>query len=64
MHSRLAEQLKGRFAISTAPVPFDIPAMKQMLSYHPGRKDDAGLTWLRGRIEAIAQRGEPLETSI
>lgn len=61
MHSRLAEQLKGRFAISTAPVPFEIPAMKQMLSYHPGRKDDAGLTWLRGRIEAIAQRGEPLD---
>ncbi|WP_298170599.1 LysR family transcriptional regulator [Novosphingobium sp.] len=58
MHSRLAAQLKGRFAITSAPVPFEIPAMKQMLSYHPGRKDDAGLAWLRGRIEAIAHKGE------
>jgi DNA-binding transcriptional LysR family regulator len=54
MHSRLTRQLVGRFAISTAPMPFEIPAMKQMLSFHPGRKDDAGLTWLRARIEAIA----------
>ncbi|WP_353227796.1 LysR family transcriptional regulator [Novosphingobium sp.] len=54
MHSRLARQLTGRFAITTAPMPFEIPAMKQMLSFHPGRKDDAGLTWLRAKIEAIA----------
>jgi DNA-binding transcriptional LysR family regulator len=57
MHSRLATQLAGRFAIATAPMPFEIPAMKQMLSYHPGRKDDAGLSWLRGKIEAIAHAG-------
>lgn len=57
MHLRLARQLKGRFAIVSAPVPFEMPAMKQMLSYHPGRKDDTGLTWLRGRIEAIARHG-------
>lgn len=60
MHARLAQQLQGRFAITSAPMPFEMPAMKQMLSYHPGRKDDAGLTWLRGQIEAIARRGEPL----
>jgi LysR family nod box-dependent transcriptional activator len=57
MHARLAAQLVGRFAIATAPAPFEIPPMKQMLSYHPGRKDDAGLTWLRTRIEAIAHAG-------
>ncbi|WP_298285658.1 LysR family transcriptional regulator [Novosphingobium sp.] len=55
MHARLATQLAGRFALSTAPMPFEIPAMRQMLSYHPGRKDDAGMTWLRSRIEAIAR---------
>lgn len=57
MHARLAARLAGRFALATAPMPFEIPAMKQMLSYHPGRKDDVGLTWLRSRIEAIAQAG-------
>ena len=46
--------LEGRFAIATAPLPFEMPPMKQMLSYHAGRKDDAGLSWLRTRIERIA----------
>jgi LysR family nod box-dependent transcriptional activator len=54
MHHRLAMNLEGRFAIATAPLPFEMPPMKQMLSYHAGRKDDAGLTWLRNRIERIA----------
>lgn len=54
MHSRLAKRLAGRFEIATAPLPFEMPAMKQMLSYHPGRKGDAALTWLRAKIEALA----------
>lgn len=54
MHSRFAKQLAGRFEIATAPLPFDMPPMNQMLSYHAGRKDDPGLLWLRARIEAIA----------
>jgi DNA-binding transcriptional LysR family regulator len=54
MHSRLAKSLAGRFEMATAPLPFEMPAMKQMLSYHPGRKGDAALTWLRGKIESIA----------
>ena len=36
MHSRLARRLEGRFAIATAPLPFDMPPMNQMLSYHAG----------------------------
>lgn len=54
MHSRLAKHLTGRFEISTAPLPFEMPPMNQMLSYHAGRQDDAGLSWLRARIEQIA----------
>lgn len=54
MHSRFAKRLAGRFEIATAPLPFDMPPMNQMLSYHAGRKDDAGLSWLRERIERIA----------
>jgi DNA-binding transcriptional LysR family regulator len=55
MHHRLARKLEGRFAIVTAPLPFEMPPMKQMLCYHAGRKDDAGLTWLRTKIERIAR---------
>lgn len=55
MHERLAQNLKGRFDIVTVPLPFDMPPMKQMLSYHAGRKDDAGLSWLRAKIERIAR---------
>lgn len=55
MHSRLARRLEGRFAIATAPLPFEMPPMNQMLSYHAGRQDDAGLSWLRARIERIAE---------
>ena len=54
MHQRLARNLDGRFDIVTVPLPFEMPPMKQMLSYHAGRKDDAGLTWLRTKIERIA----------
>lgn len=54
MHSRMARQIAGRFEIATAPMPFEMPAMKQMLSYHPGRKGDAALTWLRQKIETLA----------
>ena len=53
LHARLARQLEGRFAIASATAPFDIAPMNQMLSYHAGRADDAGLTWLRGKIERI-----------
>jgi DNA-binding transcriptional LysR family regulator len=55
MHSRFARQLAGRFEIVTAPLPFDMPPMNQMLSYHAGRKDDPGLLWLRDKIETIAR---------
>ncbi|MCB2065013.1 MAG: LysR family transcriptional regulator [Erythrobacter sp.] len=55
LHGRLAKDLERRFAICTVPVPFDFPAMRQMLCYHAGREEDAGLTWLRRQIEAIAR---------
>lgn len=55
LHARLARQLEGRFAIKAVPLPFPMPNMQQMLCYHAGREDDAGLTWLRRKIEAIAE---------
>ncbi len=55
LHGRLARNMQNRFAISLVPVPFEFPPMRQMLSYHAGREEDAGLIWLRSRIEAIAR---------
>ncbi len=54
LHERLARQLERRFDICSAPPPFAIPPMKQMLTYNVGREEDAGLAWLRRKIEAIA----------
>lgn len=56
LHESLALQLAKRFAITVVPVPFPVPPMRQMLSYHAGREEDAGLNWLRSRVEAIARR--------
>jgi len=53
----LVALLVGHCALATAPIPFEIPQMKQILSYHPRRKDDAGMTWRRSLIKAIARVG-------
>ena len=55
LHERLVVQLEGRFAIRRVPAPYPVPAMKQMLCYHAGREEDAGLLWLRSKIERIAR---------
>lgn len=58
IHASIARQMERRFAVKAVPPPFPIPPMLQMLSYHAGREDDAGLTWLRHKIEAIAAADE------
>lgn len=58
IHARLARQLQRHFAVKAVPLPFSMPPMQQMLSYHAGREDDAGLAWLRGKIEAIVAKDE------
>jgi len=55
LHKRLAVQLEDRFAVRHVPVPFNFPAMKQMLCYNSGHEQDAGLLWLRDKIERIAR---------
>ena len=55
LHERLVLQLEPRFAIRHVPVPYPFPSMKQMLCYNAGREEDAGLRWLRTKIERIAR---------
>mgnify|MGYP000191595579 CR=1 FL=1 len=47
--------LARRFDIVVVPVPFPVQPMRQMVCYHAGREEDAGLNWLRARIEAIVR---------
>lgn len=55
LHGSLARILAKRFAIRVVELPFEFPEMRQMLCYHAGREEDAGLNWLRQQIEAIAR---------
>ena len=57
MNSPLPTKIAGWFVTITALTPFENRAKQQMLGCRIGRKDHAGLTWLRIEIEAIARAG-------
>ena len=50
LHSSIVADMEARFDIIGVPPPFEIPPMLQMVSFHSGREDDAGLKWLRERL--------------
>jgi LysR family nod box-dependent transcriptional activator len=52
MHERLAQLMAQRLPITLQQLPFVFPTMKEMIQFNRARQDDAGLAWLRGRIEA------------
>ena len=54
MHQRLARLFANRLEIAIAEVPFDFPAMREMIQYHQTRVNDTGLRWL---IDEIKQLG-------
>ncbi len=54
MHERLARAMAETFPIAIAEIPFDFPAMREMVQHHRSRGDDEGLAWLRRRIAEAA----------
>ncbi|WP_395651770.1 LysR family transcriptional regulator [Brevundimonas sp.] len=54
MHERLARTMSDFFPIKYAPLPFEIPPMRQMMQFHTTRRSDAGLTWLRDELRRSA----------
>ena len=54
MHERLARSVVKLFPLVWAPTPFDFPIMREMVQYHRARAGDAGLTWLRATMAAVA----------
>ena len=54
MHERLARAMASRFAITLAPLPFEMPPLREMVQYHSARAKDEGLIWLRAQLQEIA----------
>lgn len=50
MHERLARSAATHLPISFCDLPFEFPAMREMIQYHRGRTADPGLIWLRAEI--------------
>ncbi|HVF17499.1 MAG TPA: hypothetical protein VNA21_11330 [Steroidobacteraceae bacterium] len=50
MHERLAKAMLPTFPPAIAPLPFDLPAMREMVQYHRAREADGGLKWLIGKL--------------
>ncbi len=38
------------FPLAIAPIPFDFPAMREMMQFNHARSADEGLTWLRSEL--------------
>jgi LysR family nod box-dependent transcriptional activator len=55
MHERLVRIMTREFPIAHAPLPYRLPAMREMLQYHRARAPDEGLTWLRAQIAAVVE---------
>ena len=55
MHERLARAMLPKFPLAIAPLPFEIPLMREMIQYHQAREADAGLRWLIAKLLRKAQ---------
>ncbi len=58
MHERLAHVTAASLDLTTAVPPIALPNMREMMQFHVARSNDAGLSWLRGRIRQFADRAE------
>ena len=50
MHERLARVMARMFPLAIAPIPFEFPAMREMMQFNHARSADEGLAWLRGEL--------------
>jgi len=56
MHGRLARLMAPGLALRVVPAPFEVPLMHEVMQYHSARERDEGLTWLRAKLRAMADR--------
>lgn len=55
MHERLAKSAATHLPIAHADLPFNFPAMREVIQYHRTRATDPGLAWLRQEIVLAAR---------
>ncbi|GGB94631.1 nodulation protein D 1 [Novosphingobium endophyticum] len=56
MHRRHANFFARHMPIKVFPLPFEMPKVREMMVWHASHNNDAGLKWLRGKFQSIADR--------
>ena len=54
MHERLARLMAPGLNLRILNPSFELPLMREVIQYHSSRAKDAGLSWLRTRLVAVA----------
>ncbi len=57
MHERLARIVADKLPLAMAPLPFQVPTLREMVQYHTARKPDGGIQWL---LQRMLERAELL----
>lgn len=55
MHKRLASMYAKRLPIAISEMPFEFPAMREVIQYQQSRQNDEGLRWLIDQLKQSAQ---------
>lgn len=53
MHERLARAMAEPFSLAFAPLPFELPPLRELVQYHWARANDEALLWLRGELQHV-----------
>jgi DNA-binding transcriptional LysR family regulator len=56
MYRRLANATASILGLKIAEVPFELPAMRQMMQHHSTRSNDTGLIWFKDHLRRHARR--------
>lgn len=59
MHRRLAEKLSRHMPLAIAPVPFDIPSIRELVQWSLTNDGDAGIKWLVRELKAMGNEYMP-----
>lgn len=60
MHERLAKLMEQQLPLAIAPLPFPLPAMREVIQYHAARIGDGGIQWL---LDGILREAAKLRTA-
>ena len=50
MHERLARLMVEQLPLAMAPLPFELPLMREIVQYHTARAGDGGIQWVLERL--------------